>query len=108
MIGIGTFLAVLGLFSLYGLWKKKTWLTHPRALQLFAGCTPLGFIPIEAGWTVTEVGRQPWIIYGIMKTKEALTPMPGLIYPMLLFTGVYLLLAFLVTWLMVRQFRHVG
>jgi cytochrome d ubiquinol oxidase subunit I len=108
MVGIGTFLAVLGLFSLYGLWKKKTWLTRRRALQLFAACTPLGFIAIEAGWTVTEVGRQPWIIYGIMKTKDAVTPMPGLIFPMLLFTGVYLLLTFVVTWLMVRQFRHVG
>ena len=70
--------------------------------------TPLGFIAVEAGWTVTEVGRQPWIIYGIMKTQEAVTPMPGLVYPMALFTGVYLLLAFVVTWLMVRQFRHVG
>ena len=108
MIGIGTFLALLGLISLYGLWKKKTWLTRPGSLRLFAACTPLGFIAIEAGWTVTEVGRQPWIIYGIMKTKDAVTPMPGLIYPMLLFTGVYLLLTFVVTWLMVRQFRHVG
>ena len=43
-----------------------------------------------------------------MKTQEAVTPMPGLVYPMVLFTGVYLLLAFVVTWLMVRQFRHVG
>jgi cytochrome bd ubiquinol oxidase subunit I len=108
MVGIGTFLALLGLISLYGLWKKKTWLTRRRSLQLFAACTPLGFIAVEAGWTVTEVGRQPWIIYGIMKTKDAVTPMPGLIYPMLLFTGVYLLLTFVVTWLMVRQFRHVG
>jgi cytochrome bd ubiquinol oxidase subunit I len=108
MVGIGTFLALLGLFSLYALWKKSIWLRRRRALQLFAACTPLGFVAIEAGWTVTEVGRQPWIIYGIMKTKDALTPMPGLVYPMVLFTGVYLLLAFVVTWLMVRQFRHVG
>jgi cytochrome bd ubiquinol oxidase subunit I len=43
-----------------------------------------------------------------MKTQDAVTPMPGLVYPMALFTGVYLLLAFVVTWLMVRQFRHVG
>jgi cytochrome d ubiquinol oxidase subunit I len=69
---------------------------------------PLGFIAIEAGWTVTEVGRQPWIIYGIMKTRDAVTPMPGLVYPLALFTGVYLLLSFVVTWLMVRQFRNVG
>jgi cytochrome d ubiquinol oxidase subunit I len=84
------------------------WLRRRQTLWLFALCAPLGFIAIEAGWTVTEVGRQPWIIYGVMRTKDAVTPMPGLIYPMMLFTGVYLLLAFVVTWLMVRQFRHVG
>ena len=108
MVGIGTFLAILALISLYGLWKKSTWLTRRGPLRLFAACTPLGFIAVEAGWTVTEVGRQPWIIYGIMKTEDALTPMPGLVYPMMLFTGVYLVLTFVVTWLMVRQFRHVG
>ena len=70
--------------------------------------TPFGFIALEAGWIVTEVGRQPWIIYGIMKTKDAVTPMPGLIYPMLLFSLVYVILAFVVTWLMVRQFKNVN
>ena len=108
MVGIGILLAAVGAFSLFALWKKPGWLRRRKALQLFAICGPLGFIAIEAGWTVTEVGRQPWVIYGIMKTKDAVTPMPGLVYPMVLFTGVYLLLAFVVTWLMVRQFRHVG
>lgn len=108
MIAIGMLLAALGVWSLFALWKKPEWLRSKKILRLFALCTPLGFIAIEAGWTVTEVGRQPWIIYGIMKTKDAVTPMPGLIYPMMLFTGIYLLLAFIVTWLMVRQFRHVG
>ena len=65
--------------------------------------TPVGFIAVEAGWIVTEVGRQPWIIYGIMKTKDAVTPMPGVQYPFYLITLVYLLLTFLVVWLMRRQ-----
>jgi cytochrome d ubiquinol oxidase subunit I len=108
MVAIGILLAVVGAWSLFAFWKKPLWPRRRRALQLFALCTPLGFIAIEAGWTVTEVGRQPWIIYGIMKTSESVTPMPGLVYPMALFTFVYLLLAFVVTWLMVRQFRHVG
>lgn len=108
MVGIGFLLAVVGALSLFALWQRPMWLRRRKALQLFALCAPLGFIAIEAGWTVTEVGRQPWIIYEIMKTKDAVTPMPGLIYPMALFTGVYLLLAFVVSWLMVRQFRHVG
>jgi cytochrome d ubiquinol oxidase subunit II len=100
MIGIGTLLSALGAWSLFALWKKPAWLRSRKILRLFAVCAPLGFVAIEAGWTVTEVGRQPWIIYGTMKTKDAVTPMPGLIYPMMLFTVVYLMLAFIVIWLM--------
>jgi cytochrome bd ubiquinol oxidase subunit I len=108
MIGIGVLLGAIGAWSLFALWKNPTWLHSRNALWLFAFCTPLGFIAIEAGWTVTEVGRQPWIIYGFMKTKDALTPMPGLIYPFIVITAVYLMLGLIVTWLLVRQFRHVG
>ncbi|WP_162231207.1 cytochrome ubiquinol oxidase subunit I, partial [Sunxiuqinia dokdonensis] len=67
--------------------------------------TPLGFIAIQAGWVVTEVGRQPWIIYGIMKTKDALTPMPGIQYTFYTISAVYLLLSFIVAWLMSRQIK---
>jgi cytochrome bd ubiquinol oxidase subunit I len=66
---------------------------------------PLGFIALEAGWVVTEVGRQPWIIQGIMKTREALTPMPGLWVPFSIYAVVYLILAAVVTGLMVRHIR---
>lgn len=107
MVGIGTFLALLGVVTLFAQWRKRDWFRNRRYLLLLAGCTPLGFIAIEAGWTVTEVGRQPWIIYGIMKTRDAVTPMPGLVVPMLLFTSVYLILAVVVSWLMVRQFKSV-
>jgi cytochrome bd ubiquinol oxidase subunit I len=51
--------------------------------------TPLGFIAVEAGWTVTEVGRQPWIIYQVMRTAGAVTPMPGIAYSFYLFTAIY-------------------
>ena len=81
--------------------------TGRRMLRIIALSGPLGFIALEAGWTVTETGRQPWIIQGVMKTADAVTPMPGLVYPMTLFTVVYLFLSFVVTWLMVRQFRNV-
>jgi cytochrome bd ubiquinol oxidase subunit I len=52
---------------------------------------------------VTEVGRQPWIIYHIMRTSEAVTTMPGLTTPLVLFTGLYLILAAIVIWLMSRH-----
>jgi cytochrome d ubiquinol oxidase subunit I len=63
-------------------------------------------IAIEAGWTVTEVGRQPWIIYGIMKTADAVTPMPGLIVPFTLFTLLYIFLGIIVIWLLTNMVRQ--
>lgn len=107
MVLLGSLLAVISAASLLGLAKYGHLFEKTGFLKLLAVCMPFGFIAIEAGWVVTEVGRQPWIIYHVMKTKDALTPMPGLIYPMSLFIFIYLLLSLVVTWLMVRQFRHV-
>ncbi len=107
MVAIGTGLAGVGAFSIYVLKKQPELLVNRLFLKLIILCAPLGFIAIEAGWAVTELGRQPWIIYGIMKTKDAVTPMPGLVYPMLLFTSVYLFLSVIVGILMSRQFSDV-
>jgi hypothetical protein len=74
-------------------------------LKLVAIATPLGFIAVEAGWFVTEVGRQPWIIYGIMRTSEAVTPMPGQIVHLLSFVLFILYLLVVAIWLMRRQIR---
>jgi cytochrome d ubiquinol oxidase subunit I len=66
---------------------------------------PLGFLAIEAGWVVTEVGRQPWIIYEVMRTKDAVTPMPGLVVPFIGFMLVYVFLASTVVVVILRQVR---
>jgi cytochrome d ubiquinol oxidase subunit I len=71
-----------------------------RSLVLTA---PLGFVAIETGWTVTEVGRQPWIIYGVMRTSHAVTPMHGLVVPFVAFTLLYIFLAAITIWLLLRQ-----
>jgi cytochrome d ubiquinol oxidase subunit I len=74
-----------------------------RMLQAIALAAPMGFIAIEAGWVVTEVGRQPWIIHGVLRTADAVTPMPGLIIPFLGFTLLYCFLGVIVVWLLYRQ-----
>src|SRR6267378_50004 len=61
--------------------KSETWLGSKWVLRALILGAPLGFIAIETGWVVTEVGRQPWIIYGVMRTAEAVTPVPGLVVP---------------------------
>jgi cytochrome d ubiquinol oxidase subunit I len=63
----------------------------------------MGFICTEAGWIITEVGRQPWIIHGLMRTAEAVTPMPGLVVPFLVFTALYCVLGVVVAWLLYQQ-----
>jgi cytochrome d ubiquinol oxidase subunit I len=74
MVGIGFLLGVLTLAYWYARWKKPQWLERKRWLMwLFVASGPLAFACIEAGWIVTEVGRQPWIVYGYMRTSEAVT-----------------------------------
>ncbi|HKP97453.1 MAG TPA: cytochrome ubiquinol oxidase subunit I [Fibrobacteria bacterium] len=105
MVGAGSALAALGALFLFLSARRSPLLLHRRFLLAAALATPLGFLALEAGWTVTEVGRQPWIIYGIMRTRDAVTPMPGLVYPFLAFTSVYVFLAAVVAWLMHRHIR---
>jgi len=103
MVAAGFAMMVVGLFYLYFYWRNRAMIFRRWFLWLVGVCTPLGFLAVEAGWTVTEVGRQPWIIYGIMKTEDAVSPMPGLQYTLYLIAALYLLLTALVSWLMYRQ-----
>lgn len=93
MAGIGLLLtAACGLYW-FARWRRQRWL-HGRVVPLaIVACGPLAFVAIEAGWTVTEVGRQPWIVYGYLRTSEALTtsPLVGLMF--LLFTLLYVVLS---------------
>lgn len=107
MVGLGMLMMGIALAFFIALWKKKSWLKQKWLLWLFAAATPLGFLAVEAGWTVTEVGRQPWIINGIMRTEDAVTPMPGIQYSFYLFTAVYVSLAIIVIYMLYRQIKMV-
>jgi cytochrome d ubiquinol oxidase subunit I len=74
-----------------------------RLLRAIAVVAPFGFLATEAGWMVTEIGRQPWIVYGVLRTRDAVTPMPGLVVPFLFFTLLYFALGATVVWLLWRQ-----
>jgi cytochrome d ubiquinol oxidase subunit I len=99
MVMLGLTVSASWLWLKYGRLPDTTWL-----LRGLAAAGPLGFLAIEAGWVVTEMGRQPWIIYGVMRTQEAVTPMPGLVVPFVTFTAVYIFLAVIVVFLLCRQF----
>lgn len=103
MVALGTFLALLSLLIGFLAWRRREVSDNVWVLRALAVATPMGFLAIEAGWTVTEVGRQPWVVYGIQRTADAVTPMPGLIVPFLGFTLLYCFLGAIVVWLLYRQ-----
>ncbi|OUJ73089.1 cytochrome ubiquinol oxidase subunit I [Hymenobacter crusticola] len=107
MVGLGMFMMALSGLYFWASWRKKQWLRREWFLRLFVAAIPAGFIAVEAGWTVTEVGRQPWIMYGVMRTADAVTPMPGIAYSFYLFTAVYLSLSLIVVFLLYRQIKMV-
>jgi cytochrome d ubiquinol oxidase subunit I len=89
-------MALVSIWALVFVARRRAFTDSTALLRALAIITPFGFIATEAGWTVTEVGRQPWVVQGIMRTSNAVTPMPGLVVPMTLFTLLYLLLGVVV------------
>lgn len=104
MVSIGTLLMLSGIIFFISL-KKEKWRENRKFWWFFMLLAPLGFLALEAGWVVTEVGRQPWIIHKVMRTADAVTPMPGLKFSFYMYVLVYISLAITVSWLMKRQIK---
>ncbi len=100
MVGLGTYLALLGVWVAIEAWRRHDLPANRWLMRAVAVASPMGFLCIEAGWTVTEVGRQPWVIYGVMRTADSVTPMPGLIVPFLVISALYCFLGVVVVWLL--------
>jgi cytochrome d ubiquinol oxidase subunit I len=107
MIALGVFMALVSVWVLWRAARRRPIEGSRLLLRSVVAAGPMGFIATEAGWTVTEVGRQPWVVQGVLRTADAVTPMPGLVVPFTLFTIVYLFLAGIVVLLLRRQFRMV-
>ena len=75
MVAIGFFAAALALWAGWLAWRRAWYQSRPF-LRTLAVSTPLGFIALEAGWVVTELGRQPWI-FRASAPSDAVTPMPA-------------------------------
>lgn len=103
MVGCGALMVLAAVLGWRALAQRDDLAGHRHLLRLLVVAAPAGFLATEAGWVVTEVGRQPWVIQGVLRTADAVTPMPGLIVPFLGFTALYVLLAVAVVWLLRRQ-----
>jgi cytochrome d ubiquinol oxidase subunit I len=106
MVAAGLALAFVALWTGWVAWRRHDVTSSRRLLMAVALVTPLGFVATEAGWIVTEVGRQPWIVQGLVRTSAAVTPMPGLIVPMLTFTALYVGLGAIVAVLIASLVRE--
>ena len=91
MVGAGMTMLGVALWYWLAWWRARGRETPLPRLLLVALvlCGPLGFLALEAGWVVTEVGRQPWVIYGVMRTADAATTVRGVWASLALFTTVY-------------------
>jgi cytochrome d ubiquinol oxidase subunit I len=107
MVGSGSFILLIAiLFWGYYLLKKRR-MPHNRVLLWAIVLTgPLSFLAIILGWMVTEVGRQPWVIYGYLRTQDAVTTAPLLNISFTIFTLIYILLAIALIWLLLKVARR--
>jgi cytochrome d ubiquinol oxidase subunit I len=106
MVGIGTLLAAFSVLFLVVRWRRRRvpeWRWFPSAVVV-AG--PLALVALIAGWVVTEVGRQPWVVYEIMRTREAVTNAGGLPVAFFFLLAVYLTLLGAIVWLLRRLARR--
>jgi cytochrome d ubiquinol oxidase subunit I len=78
MVGIGTLLALLGLWFLWVRWRRGVLPRSRWFYRLIVLAGPASLVALIAGWIVTEVGRQPWIVYELMRVDEAVTGAEGI------------------------------
>ena len=100
MVALGTLFPLL---TIIGMFLRKRLLDHPWYLWIMLFAIPLPYIAIELGWVLAEVGRQPWIVYGLLKTSDAASPVASsqvlgsliafiLVYGLLGLVGFYLII----------------
>jgi cytochrome d ubiquinol oxidase subunit I len=105
MVGLGSIFIAVAVLAALLLWRGslfgRRWMLWPLLLVM-----PFPYIANEAGWVVTEVGRQPWIIYGLMRTADAPSRNVAAgetIFTLLGFAGMYFVLGVLFLYLVLRE-----
>jgi cytochrome d ubiquinol oxidase subunit I len=113
MVGLGVLMTLTALLGCLA-WKTgKLWDTRSTAVRAFllvlVACPFLAQVATQAGWFTAEMGRQPWIVYEVLRTEEAVSAViraPQVLLSMVLFAIIYVLLTILFVALLVQKIRH--
>jgi cytochrome bd ubiquinol oxidase subunit I len=106
MVGLGTLLALIAAAGVFLLWRGKLFTSKPMLWALMVAF-PFTYIANIAGWATTETGRQPWIVWHLLRTKDAASPAESVpagtgIFTLLGFAGLYLFVGILFLALIMR------
>ena len=108
MVGLGTILIAIMTLSAFFLWRGRLYSTPPVLWALLLSI-PFPYIATTAGWMTAELGRQPWLIYGLMRTTSGASPLVSAgngLFTLLGFMGMYMLLGMLFLFLVIREIDH--
>ncbi|HEX4690407.1 MAG TPA: cytochrome ubiquinol oxidase subunit I [Solirubrobacteraceae bacterium] len=106
MVGLGTILLLVSALAAFLLWRGKLFRSRAMLWALMLAF-PLTYVANIAGWTVAETGRQPWVVYGLLRTSAGASPQSAVptdagVFSLLGFLGLYIMLGLLYTVLMLR------
>jgi cytochrome d ubiquinol oxidase subunit I len=106
MVGLGLLMAATGLISLWLRWRDRLY-DSPLFARWCLLMSPSGFVALLAGWFVTETGRQPYTVYGLLRTEDSVSPIaaPGVAGSLLAFVAVYLIVFGMGVWYLLRLIR---
>ncbi|MEV0387501.1 cytochrome ubiquinol oxidase subunit I [Nonomuraea sp. NPDC050643] len=107
MVGMGFALLFLAFWLALSWWRRRDLPSSPWFLRAAALSGVAAVLALESGWVVTEVGRQPWIVFGVMRTFEAVNPAPGLVWGFVLVAAVYVVLTVATVYVLRRLARHI-
>jgi|YelNatPaOPRAMG01_1025707.scaffolds.fasta_scaffold00125_31 cytochrome d ubiquinol oxidase subunit I len=108
MVALGMLFILLTAIGTYMLYKKKLF-DSKMLLKIFVWAIPFPLIAIQLGWISAEVGRQPWIVYNVMRTKDAVSSAingSDVLFSIILFGFIYLLIGSLYVYLLVKEIKH--
>jgi cytochrome d ubiquinol oxidase subunit I len=108
MVGLGTIFIAIMVVAAFLLWRRRLYGSR-WMLWILMLAIPFPFIANTAGWFVAELGRQPWLAYGLFRTSEGVSPLlssGSVLFTLIGFAGMYLIMGLLYIVLMVREVEH--